>query len=304
MLESLINILPSKLQATNAAEVKTRFAPSPTGRLHLGHIYAAKIAHDLALYLSGTYLLRFEDIDITRVKDEYYDSILDDLNFFNLSHKEAPISQLQEDRILSYELAINKLTELGVTYPCFCSRKDITRELSLLTNAPHADDSNIQHYPGTCKKLTSNEISQRLSEGKIPTIRIDADRAKELTGSLTFTDLIHGTIEVDHHILGDCILARRDIGTSYHLASVVDDAYQEITHVTRGDDLLESTHLHRIIQFLLELNEPIYLHHPLVVDNENKRLAKRAESTTIKELRNLGHSKSSLEQMINEKIQK
>ncbi len=281
-----------------AGKIKTRFAPSPTGHLHLGHLYAASVAHDLARELGGKYLLRFEDIDVTRVKDEYYDSILDDLKLFQLAHDEEPISQLQEDRTQAYQQAIKTLNKLGVTYPCFCTRKSIARELELLTNAPHQEDSQSPHYSGTCKNLTSEQIQQNLSAGKLPAIRIHADKAKELTGALTFNDLIHGEVQVDHNILGDSVLSRRDIGTSYHIASVIDDAYQEITHVSRGEDLLESTHLHRVLQSLLKLSEPIYIHHALVVNEDNERLAKRARTVSIKQLRDAGHDKIELSEMM------
>jgi len=298
----MIDCLTNTALFTN--NVKTRFAPSPTGHLHLGRLYAAKIAHDLARKHNGSYLLRFEDIDITRVKDEFYTSILEDLKFFGITHDQSPISQLDHDRVKAYEQTIYKLNELGVTYPCFCSRKEISRELATLANAPHTNDFNIQHYPGTCRDLTSKEIHSHLNEGKIPSIRLNSQKAKTLTGSLKFTDLIHGVIDVDHNILGDCILARRDIGTSYHIASVIDDAYQKITYVTRGEDLLESTHIHRVLQSLLNLPEPIYLHHPLVVNDDNERLAKRSQSTTIKELIALGHDKASLLKMIQNSLQK
>lgn len=289
---------------TSPAEsaVKTRFAPSPTGHLHLGHLYAAQVAHDLARKLGGKYLLRFEDIDKTRIKDQYYESILDDLKFFKLQHDAPPISQIQSDRSEAYASALVKLDHLGVTYPCFCSRKDIHREISSLTNAPHGNHLSAQYYPGTCKKLTSSQRDEHLEQGKIPSTRIHTDKAKELTGNLTFNDLIHGEVSVDHDILGDSVLARRDIGTSYHIASVIDDAFQEITHVTRGDDLLESTHLHRVLQHLLNFPEPAYLHHPLILDDQNERLAKRAQSISVKELRENGHSLDSLNTMIQQQL--
>ncbi len=287
---------------TPVSAIKTRFAPSPTGHLHLGHLYAAQVAHDLARKLGGQYLLRFEDIDKTRIKDIYYDSILEDLYFFNLQHDAPPISQIQTDRLEAYSAAIEKLESLGVTYPCYCSRKDIFREISSLASAPHGNHLSAQYYPGTCKKLTSSERAERVAQGKIPSIRIDTDKARELTGSLTFHDLIYGEITVNHDILGDSVLSRRDIGTSYHIASVVDDAFQEITHVTRGDDLLESTHLHRVIQVLLDLPEPTYMHHQLILDDQNERLAKRAKSLSVKELRENGHTLDSLNSMINEQL--
>jgi len=254
MIDSLLNDMSPTLRG-----VRTRFDPSPTGNLHLGHLYAAMVAHDLAQKLKGEYLLRFEDIDRTRVRKEYYDSILEDLYFFNFEHAEPPIGQLTDDRVLAYAAALNRLEQLGVTYPCFCTRKDIANELKSLTNAPHAEDILTQHYPRTCRKLTLEEIDSNL---------------------------------------------KADIGTSYHIASVVDDAHQKISHVTRGDDLLESTHLHRILQTLLGFQEPIYLHHPLVVDIKNERLAKRSKSISIKKLRELGYDRKSLLEMMQQQLQK
>lgn len=284
--------------------IKTRFAPSPTGHLHLGHLYAAKVAHDLARKLGGQYLLRFEDIDKTRTRDEYYHSILEDLDFFNLQHDALPMRQTQADRVEAYTEALKKLDQLGVTYPCFCTRKDIQREISSITSAPHDTLPPAQHYPGTCKKLTSSQINEFLKNGIIPSIRIDAKKAIQLTGELKFTDLIHGEIKVIGDLLGDAVLARKDIGTSYHIASVVDDAFQGITHVTRGEDLLDSTHLHRILQHLLNFPEPTYLHHPLILDEENERLAKRANSISVKELREQGHDLVALNAMIQEQVKK
>lgn len=282
----------------NHSDTRTRFAPSPTGHLHLGHLYAAQVAHDLARKTNGKYLLRFEDIDTTRTKKKYYESILDDLHFFNLHHDETPILQTQLDRSDAYSQAITTLNKLGVTYPCFCSRKDILRETSNITNAPHHPITSSQLYPGTCQNLNHSQQLAHIKQGKIPSIRINTKKAATLTGELTFTDSIHGNIKVNPHILGDTILARKDIGTSYHIASVIDDAHQHITHVTRGDDLIESTHLHRVIQALLNLPEPTYHHHPLILDDQYNRLAKRSNSISINELRKNGVTLDTMNQMI------
>ncbi len=282
----------------NHSDTRTRFAPSPTGHLHLGHLYAAQVAHDLARKTNGKYLLRFEDIDTTRTQKKYYESILDDLHFFNLHHDETPILQTQLDRSDAYSQAITTLNKLGVTYPCFCSRKDILRETSNITNAPHHPITSSQLYPGTCQNLNHSQQLAHIKQGKIPSIRINTKKAATLTGELTFTDSIHGNIKVNPHILGDTILARKDIGTSYHIASVIDDAHQHITHVTRGDDLIESTHLHRVIQALLNLPEPTYHHHPLILDDQYNRLAKRSNSISINELRKNGVTLDTMNQMI------
>jgi glutamyl-Q tRNA(Asp) synthetase len=258
--------------------VTTRFAPSPTGRLHLGHAYAARIAHDLARQHHGKFLLRFEDIDHTRVRPEYYDGILEDLRFLELDWDGEPWRQL--NRLPHYQAALDSLKEMGVLYPCCCTRRDIESELASLTNAPHGPEGPL--YPGTCRGR------QNPPSDLEPAWRLDAEKAAALTGPLTFTDQIHGVIQVDPRLLGDAILARKDIGTSYHLAVVIDDAAQDITHVTRGEDLLHATHLHRVLQKLLGLPEPRYLHHPLVLDEHGQRLAKRHDALSLATLRARG----------------
>ncbi|MFC5049630.1 tRNA glutamyl-Q(34) synthetase GluQRS [Rubritalea spongiae] len=266
--------------------VSTRFAPSPTGYLHLGHLYAALFARDLAVKHGGRFLLRFEDIDTTRVRDHFYDATEEDLHFAGIEWEETPLRQTT--RFEQYANALEKLKQLGVVYPCFCTRKDIERELNNLTRAPHGPDGPL--YPGTCKQLNTNQIQQKLKDHKVPAWRLDASKALQLTGELTFYDSMRGTISVNPHLLGDLVLARKDIGTSYHIAVVVDDAYQNITDITRGKDLLESTHLHRILQYLLRFPEPRYHHHDLVCDSHGERLAKRDAALSIRELRNQGRT--------------
>ncbi len=271
-------------------QIITRFAPSPTGLLHLGHLYAALFACDLAAKHGGRFLLRYEDIDITRIREHFYTQIEEDLAWAGLTWETPTLRQTT--RTAAYSDALEKLKSLGVIYPCFCTRKDIQRELKSITRAPHGPDG--PHYPQTCKKLTLPEIQQRLDDRLEPSWRLDSARAKELTGDLTFTDALHGQINVDHTLLGDLILARKDIGTSYHIAVVVDDAFQNITDVTRGKDLLESTHIHRVLQVLLALPEPKYHHHKLVCDNDAERLTKRNAALSIQSLREQEISKESL----------
>lgn len=274
--------------------VTTRFAPSPTGYLHLGHVYAAKVAHNLAREHNGQYLLRFEDIDTTRTREIFYQTILEDLAWLSIHHDHTPLRQT--DRLSHYSAAISTLRDLGILYPCFCSRKDIAKELSHITNAPHGPEGTL--YPQTCRNLSQSEIHQQLELGNSPSWRINTSKAQELTGDLTFTDRIHGEITVNHDLLGDVILSRKDIGTSYHIAVVVDDAFQEITHVTRGDDLLPSTHIHAVLQKLLSLPQPIYNHHRLITDIDGDRLAKRNAPLSIKTLREQGHSPEQVLAMI------
>lgn len=264
----------------------TRFAPSPTGLLHLGHVYAATIARDLAMSGGARFLLRFEDIDHTRVRPEYYGWIEEDLRWLGLEWEEPALRQ--SSRTVFYESALDRLKSLGAVYPCFCTRRDIEEEIARMTSAPQGPEGAL--YPGICRKLSADERAAKLEVGTQPAWRLDAVRASELTGPLGFHDLRHGPVNVEPGLLGDVVLARKDIGTSYHLAVVVDDAFQGITHVTRGEDLLPSTHVHRLLQVLLELPEPIYLHHRLVTDENGVRLAKRHDALSIRSLREAGRS--------------
>ncbi|MCW1916681.1 tRNA glutamyl-Q(34) synthetase GluQRS [Luteolibacter sp. GHJ8] len=264
--------------------VVTRFAPSPTGYLHLGHAYAAKVARDLAREHDGRFLLRFEDIDHTRVRPDYYEAAEEDLGWLGLDWDGTPLRQT--GRGAAYAAALARLQEIGAVYPCFCTRREIEEELSRMASAPHGPEGS--HYPGICRRLGQEERESKLASGASPSWRLDAARAAEIAGPLSFTDLRHGVIPVEAGILGDTILARKDIGTSYHLAVVVDDAFQQVSHVTRGEDLLSSTHIHRILQSLLGFPEPVYLHHELIKDEAGVRLAKRADSLSIRRLRESG----------------
>ncbi len=264
----------------------TRFAPSPTGLLHLGHAYAAVFAHDLAEENGGRFYLRLEDIDTTRVRNEYYLAIEQDLAWLEIRWDSTPIRQI--DRLPAYMDALEKLKSLGVVYPCFCTRREIENEIAKMGNAPHGPEGEL--YPGTCRGLSSMEKEDRLGAGEAHCWRLDTSLAARLTGSLVFQDTLKGEVIVNAHLLGDVVLARKDIATSYHLAVVVDDAYQGITDVTRGQDLLTSTHIHCILQKLLVLPVPTYHHHRLILDAHGKRLAKRDESHSLRALRESGRS--------------
>lgn len=258
----------------------TRFAPSPTGHLHLGHAYAAKVAHDLAREHNGRFLLRHEDIDSSRVREEYYQQIEEDLRWIGLNWDGEPLRQ--SDRQDAYRDALEILKQKELVYPCFCTRKDIQQSLS----APHGSAEHI--YPGICRGLSKEESNQRIANGDAHAWRFHSARAAELHGELTFTDLRFGKTIVNPNANGDAVLARKDIGVAYHLAVVVDDAFQYITHITRGDDLLESTHIHRQLQAVLGFPDPTYFHHPCICDETGKRLAKRDDARSIVQLRNQG----------------
>ncbi len=269
------------------APIVTRFAPSPTGLLHMGHAYAAWVARELALQSTeGIFLLRFEDIDTPRVKPDYYDAIETDLKWLGLPWNETPLRQ--STRSDAYQSALAQLKSIGAIYPCFCTRSEILAETARMPSAPHGPDG--PPYPGTCRALSLEQQQEKIEAGIAHSWRLNSELASQLSGPLEFTDLRFGRICVEPSLLGDVILARKDIGPAYHLAVVVDDAFQGITHVTRGEDLLQSTHVHRLLQTLLKLPAPAYLHHPLVTDEHGKRLAKRADSQSIASLRNAGKS--------------
>lgn len=276
--------------------IRTRFAPSPTGRLHLGHALAAKVAHDLARSdPGGRFLLRFEDIDGPRVREEYYQGIEEDLQWLGFQWDETPLRQTE--RNAAYESALATLKDRGLVYPCFCTRREIQAELANMASAPQGPEGPV--YPGICRKLSDEERGKRIHAGQAHAWRLDAEKAAAITGPLTFHDLRFGTLNVNPSLLGDVVLARKDIGTAYHLAVVVDDAYQQITHVTRGEDLLASTHVHRLLQALLGLPEPVYLHHELVLDEQGKRLAKRHDALAIATMRERGMSRDMVLQAMN-----
>ena len=267
--------------------IRTRFAPSPTGRLHLGHALAARVARDLARSEpGGRFLLRFEDIDTPRVRPHFYEEIREDLRWLGLDWDDDPLCQTT--RGASYEAALDRLRRMGVAYPCFCTRREIQEEWSAMAGAPQGPEGPL--YPATCLRLPASEQQAKLTGGVPHAWRLDAHKAAETVGPLTFRDLRFGTISVDPELLGHVVLARKDIGIAYHLAVVVDDAFQDITHVTRGEDLLPSTHVHRLLQALLGLPEPAYLHHQLVLDESGKRLAKRCDALSIRAMREAGVS--------------
>ena len=264
----------------------TRFAPSPTGRLHLGHAYSALHASESARDVGGRFLLRIEDIDRTRCRPEFEAGILEDLAWLGLEW-ETPVRR-QSDHMADYAAALDRLQTLDVVYPCFCTRRDIQREIERAGGAPHGREGPL--YPGTCRHLSAGERQARIAAGEAHAFRLNAAAAAEMTGPLVFADRARGQVDVDSNVLGDVVLARKDIGTSYHIAVTVDDARQGITCVTRGEDLLEATHVHRQLQALLGLPAPDYAHHRLLVDADGKRFAKRDKAVTIQSQREDGQS--------------
>lgn len=263
----------------------TRFAPSPTGYLHLGHAYSALFAARVARP-GGDFLLRIEDIDRGRCRPEFEDAILEDLAWLGLSWAQ-PVRR-QSDHFDDYKNALGELSDAALTYPCFCTRKDIELEIEAAGGAPHGPDGPV--YPGTCRHLSKPEREERISSGEAHAVRLDMEKAVTRTGPLTWTDAAAGDITGRPERFGDVVLARKDTPTSYHLSVTLDDHIQGITLVTRGTDLFEATDVHRLLQELLKLNVPTYHHHPLLTGDDGKRFAKRDKSLTIRELRARGHS--------------
>jgi glutamyl-Q tRNA(Asp) synthetase len=265
--------------------IVTRFAPSPTGWLHLGHAFAALFAEREARRGAGRFLLRMEDIDPTRVRPGYEQAIYDDLAWLGLEW-ETPVRR-QSEHLEDYRGALEKLQALGVLYPCFCTRKEIMEEIARAGSAPHGPDGPL--YPGTCRELTVCERERKIALGLPYAMRLDVRKAMQKAGqALRWHDREHGGHVASPDIFGDVVLARKETPCSYHLCVVVDDAMQGITLVTRGEDLLEATHLHRLLQSLLGLPVPEWHHHRLIMDDTGRRLAKRDDARSLKKLREDG----------------
>ena len=229
--------------------------------------------------MGGQFLLRFEDIDHTRVRGEFYEGIEEDLRWLGMDWEGTAMRQL--DRLAVYEEALESLRGMGLLYRCFCTRKE------LVAAAPQEGDGGAI-YSGTCRALSKEETERREAAGESFCWRLEMAAASERVGELSFEDEGLGRVLVKPWLLGDPVLARKDIATSYHLAVVVDDEEQGVTEVIRGEDLLESTHVHRVLQALFGFSEPRYWHHRLVTDSEGKRLAKRHDSLAIATLRGEG----------------
>jgi len=264
----------------------TRFAPSPTGLLHLGHAYSARFAWQAARQAGGRFLLRIEDIDRGRCRPEFEAAIVEDLVWLGLDW-DGPVRR-QSDHFTDYRAALDRLIAEELIYPCFCTRKDIRREIEAIGGAPHGPDGAL--YPGTCRGLGAAERAERMEAGRAYALRLDMARAVARAGDLAWHDRGQGDIAAEPARFGDVVLARKDTPTSYHLAVTVDDADQGVTLVTRGADLFPSTHVHRLLQALLGLPTPDYHHHRLLGHDDGRRFAKRDQSLTLRGLREAGHA--------------
>lgn len=265
--------------------ITTRFAPSPTGALHLGHAYAARFAAT-----HGTrFLVRIEDIDSARCKAEYEATIFSDLAWLGLRWEEPVLRQ--STRLEAYGAALAQLKAQGLLYPCFCTRAEIAAEIARSGSAPHGPDGPL--YPGSCRALSVEVRAARIAAGEPYALRLDSTKAAAQAGPLSFVEEGEGEtgrITVDPLCFGDVVLARKDTPSAYHLAVVVDDAFQGVTLVTRGKDLFAATHIQRLLQALLGLPEPAYAHHKLILDAAGKKFSKRDHAVTLQALRQGGAS--------------
>ncbi len=264
----------------------TRFAPSPTGYLHLGHAYSALFTEKVAREAEGRFLLRIEDIDLERSRPEFEEAIFEDLTWLGLGWEE-PVRR-QSDHLDDYHAALEILQEQDLLYPCFCTRKDIRAEIKAAGGAPHGPEG--PHYPGTCRALNSDERAMRIKASEPFALRLDMETAINIAGPQTWQDLAQGTQSMEAEQFGDVVLARKETPASYHLAVTYDDHLQGVTLVTRGEDLFHSTPVHRLLQVLLGYDEPAYHHHGLLVDMDGKKFSKRDKSVTIRSLRERGLS--------------
>ena len=277
--------------------IVTRFAPSPTGFLHLGHAFAALTAQRAAEREQGRFLLRIEDIDTTRCRREYEQAIKDDLHWLGLEFEE-PVRR-QSEHFSDYAAALKTLDEKGLLYPCFCTRKEIAEEIARAATAPHGPDGPL--YPGTCRRSPPTAREARVAAGESYALRLDVDKAMATIGeTLRFVE--HGAGpdgETGEQIarptlFGDVVLARKELPASYHLAVVVDDAQQGVTLVTRGNDLFPATHVHRLLQACLGYEPPAYAHHRLILDASGKKFSKRDRAVTLEHLRANGTAAQSI----------
>jgi glutamyl-Q tRNA(Asp) synthetase len=266
--------------------IVTRFAPSPTGHLHLGHAYAALSAQKAG----ERFLLRIEDIDSARCRPEFEAAIFEDLAWLGFAW-ETPVLR-QSTRFAVYRAALDKLDVLGLLYPCFCTRSEIVAEIARAAEAPHGPEGPL--YPGTCRKLGEAARAARIAAGAPYALRLDVAKAAARVGALSFEERgagptgEHGTIAADPLLFGDIVLARKETPAAYHLAVVVDDAFQGVTRVTRGNDLFAATHVQRLLQELLGLPAPAYAHHKLILDEQGRKFSKRDKSATLRSLREAG----------------
>ena len=267
--------------------MKTRFAPSPTGLLHLGNLYSALQCQSWAKIHEAQLLLRIEDIDFTRCKPEFTSQMIEDLTWAGILFDGQIMYQSQRSAL--YQAALDELITMNVLYPCFCTRKQVSE------HTINPKSSQLDTYPQTCLRLNEKEQAfRKQNEGF--SWRLNSKRVQDILGDDLFwrddKQTKHTFSVVDD--IGDVIIGRKDIQYSYHLVVVVDDAAQAITHIIRGEDLRTSTPVHRVLQLLLGYDSPLYIHHKLIQDERGARLAKSKSSPSLKSLRDAGLSQQNI----------
>jgi glutamyl-Q tRNA(Asp) synthetase len=272
----------------------TRFAPSPTGYLHLGHAYSALLAYRFATKRQGRFLLRLEDIDPTRCRPDFITALYEDLHWLGLSW-EQPV-RVQSAHFSDYAAALEKLDVQDLLYPCFCTRKDIAAEIARSPSAPHGPDGAL--YPGLCKILEPARVAEKMKSGAPFAWRLHVDHAAARAGNLCWQEKGRETITANPALLGDVVLARKETPTSYHLSVVVDDGLQAVTDIVRGEDLFQATHLHVLLQKLLSLPTPAYHHHTLVTDAEGRKFSKRESAPALRDMRAQGKTPEDIRRMV------
>ena len=284
--------------------IVTRFAPSPTGFLHLGHAYAALFAWHAAEQTGGKFVLRIEDIDLGRCRSEFEQAILEDLTWLGV-HWDEPVRR-QSEHFDDYAEALAKLDRRGLIYSCFCTRKEIGAEIARSAEAPQLTDLSAAPYPGTCKRLKPDERARRMAAGAPYALRLDCAKAIAEIDSqpLVFEEIGSGPNGETGHLtahpelIGDIVLARKDLPASYHIAVVTDDALQGITLVTRGRDLFGATHIQRLLQAILGLPAPEYAHHRLVLDPQGRKFSKRDRAVSLRTLRQSGATSADIRTIV------
>jgi glutamyl-Q tRNA(Asp) synthetase len=264
----------------------TRFAPSPTGLLHLGHAYAALVAAARARAAGGNFLLRIENIDATRCRPEYEAAILEDMDWLGITW-DGPVRR-QADHLAEYAAVLDELRARDLLYPCFCTRAEIQREVRRSGSAPHGPDGPV--YPGTCADLPRGVAADALAAGRPHCWRLHTARALREAGPLRYEEDGVGPVLCDPLAFGDVVLARKDCPGSYHLCVTHDDAVQGVTLVTRGEELRAATDIHRLLQALTGWPAPAYAHHALLTDARGEKLSKRAGALSLRVLRAQGLS--------------
>jgi glutamyl-Q tRNA(Asp) synthetase len=282
-----------------------RFAPSPNGPLHLGHALSALLNFDMARAAGGRLLLRMEDIDTARCRPEFEAAIVEDLSWLGIEW-EQPVRR-QSGHFDDYRLALAKLAAMRLTFPSFESRAEIAHMVSdrdVRERWPR-DPDGVPLYPGAARQMKDPERQARIERGDPYAIRLDMEKVTEWTGPLRWREIgvgpagESGDIAAEPAAWGDVIVGRKETPTSYHLAVVIDDAVQGVTHVVRGQDLFWSTSVHRVLQALLDLPAPSYHHHRLILDADGKKLSKSTQATGLRELRAQGLTPADIRRLVN-----